>query len=151
MVQTTASSALGLEFGVKKHPCQDGDEEQGGLALTGALTCTLEVHLGHQRPEGFLGGQAAGPPHGGLVGQQIDGGKAFLPRGEVCDVQGEGVTLAIPQGSLPQHQVHPRVAGGRGGFVQDEGLVLKAVSCPPLQGWTRERQERFGLKLKLCP
>lgn len=111
-----------------------GNEEQRGLA--GALTCTLEVHLGHQCPEGSLGGQAAGPPHRGLVGQQVDGGKAFLPRGEVCDVQGEGVALSIPQGSLPQHQVHPRVAGGCGCFVQDEGFVLKAVSCPPLQGWT---------------
>lgn len=126
-----------------------GHEEQGGLA--GALTCTLEVHLRHQRPEGSLGKQAAGPPHRGLVGQQVDGGEAFLPRGEVCDVQSEGVSLAIPQGSLPQDQVHPCVAGGCGCFVQDEGLVLKAVSCPPLQGWTGERQERFGLKLKLRP
>lgn len=117
-----------------------GNEEQGGLA--GALTCTLKVHLGHQGPEGSVRGQVAETPHGGLVGQQVDGGKAFLPHGEVCDVQGEGVALAIPQGSLPQHQVHPRVAGGCGCLVQDEGLVLKAVSCPPLQGWTGGKTTR---------
>lgn len=131
-------------------------EEQRGLAgarrhCPSTLTCTLKVHLGHQRPEGSSGRQLAEASHGRLVWEQVDGGEPFLPRGEVGDVQGEGISLAVLQRPLPQDQVHACVTSGGSCFVQDEGLVFKAVCCPFLPRGRGERQQRFCLSLKLCP
>lgn len=97
-----------------------------------ALTCTLKVHLCHQRPEGSPGREPAGSSDRRLVGEQVDGGESFLPCREVCDVKGESVALAILQCPLPQDQVHSCVTSGGSFFVQDERLVFKAVRCPSL-------------------
>lgn len=99
-----------------------------------ALTCTLKVHLCHQCLEGSLGRQPAGSSDRRLVREQVDGGESFLPRCEVSDVKGEGIPLPILQCPLPQDQVHSCVTSGGCPFVQDEGLVFKAVRCPSLSG-----------------
>lgn len=104
-----------------------------GWQVPSTLTCTLKVHLCHQCPERSSGKQPAGPSDRRLVGQQVNGGKAFLPCCEVCDVEGESVPLAVLQRPLPQDQVHSCIASGCSSFVQHEGLVFKAVRCPSLR------------------
>lgn len=104
-----------------------------GWQVPSTLTCTLKVHLCHQCPERSSGKQPAGPSDRRLVGQQVNGGKAFLPCREVCDVEGESVPLPVLQRPLPQDQVHSCIASGCSSFVQYEGLVFKAVRCPSLR------------------
>lgn len=133
--ETLCREGGGWEHRSDRNLCPWGAARAGGrpAPLSAArLTCALEVHLGHQCPEGTLGGQAAGASYGRLVGEQVDGGEAFLPCCEVRDVQGKRVALTVLQCPLPQDQVHSRVTSGRRFLVQDERLVFKAVRCPSL-------------------
>lgn len=72
-------------------------------------------------------------PRRRLVVLQGDGGGALTIQAVVGHVQREDVGVVVVQRSPPQHKVHAIAAGGGGGRVQDQCVVLEGHGTPALQ------------------